>query len=237
MPPATATFTPFPAIGGGPSGVEVAQDPTPNERQLTATAFIQNVTLEAQGTAGIPTATIPTATTDPAQQAQPTFTPGADTGVTGAEAQGPVATSFPDCDYLILPGETLSQIARSYNLQTEDVANYNGITNPDFIEAGDTISIPGCGNNPTPTPTQDPSGPQAGTTTPEGLPDNTNGPVTYITQPGDNIYNLSEAFGVTMRALWNANISVVPNINVLSVGEELTIPQRTEPIETATPSP
>lgn len=240
--PITPTMTPFQpdAIGGGPNNVptEVSQDATLNPQQLTATAFILQVTQNAAGTAGV---TIPTSETDtstitettPVPNQGVTDTTGTTTENTGQQAG---ATSYPDCQEFIDPGETLSQIASTYNIDEDDLANYNQLTNKDYIKAGDYLNIPGCGRNPTPTPTLSPE--DTGSTTGPAIdPDNSAGPVSYIVQAGDNIYNLSVRFGVTMSELWNANRSSVPDINVLSEGLQLTIPQRSQPVGTSTETP
>jgi LysM repeat protein len=137
-------------------------------------------------------------------------------------------------------------------MDTSTLINANPalITNEDYIRAGDILTIPGCGRNPTPTPI---GGGAVGTPTPFfGTPpgfgsggatgtdgsatlDNTTGPIQYVVQAGDNVYQLSVRFGVTMRAIQNANPRLRDDINYLVVGEALTIPARTI-FDTPTPT-
>ncbi|PJF39368.1 MAG: hypothetical protein CUN55_14545 [Phototrophicales bacterium] len=223
------TITPFPIpIGGGPSTdpTLVAQSgfETPNPQQITATYIIQQATQNAAATLGTPPITIG-ATTDPlAGQG------GVDSSTTGQFA--PTATGFPDCTIRIPPDISLSQIARQYNLTTEALAAYNNITNPDYIRAGDELIIPGCGLNPTPTPTINPTT-GAGTTQP--VYDNSTSQIVYTVVEGDTIYKLSERFGVTMTQIITLN--PIADINLISVGQQLIIPPRSRPVTTLTPTP
>ncbi|NDJ84451.1 MAG: LysM peptidoglycan-binding domain-containing protein [Chloroflexi bacterium] len=248
----TPTFTPFPpptagfdaGIGGGSEGVTgeggqtdqavptstptqaqetvVAQDGSPTllPNQATATAFIVGATQTAAALQGtiFPQETALDGSGGAAPQAQPTAT-----------------QEYPDCEHYIEPDSTLSSIARTYNLDVDTIAAYNNITNPNIIRAGDTLIIPGCGRiPPTPTPTPDPLTPGGGGQSgpPQDL-DNSQGPVTYSVEPGDNLYQLSQRFGVTMSAILNANPRIT-DINLLSVGQEVIIPQRTTEVDTET---
>lgn len=219
-PASTETFTPFPSLTPTPSAQIVAQEPSPNQQQQTATAII--LTFEAsQGTI------YPTATTfDGGQQPGATQPP-----VVEGPTQLPPGF-LPDCEYYIEPGDRLGNIAITYNMTVETLANYNNITNPNFIEAGDTIMIPGCGRNPTATPTVTPD--------PTNAPEynNSTGPIQYEVQAGDNIYRLSVRYGVTMREILVANPGIT-DINSIFVGETLTIPTRSqfETDTTTTPAP
>ncbi|MBI5928862.1 MAG: LysM peptidoglycan-binding domain-containing protein [Chloroflexi bacterium] len=226
IPQITSTFTPFPSLTltiaptivaqGGGSELQATILP----QQMTATAIIFNATATAAAALGTQLAITP--------QVPIGSTPGG--GITG---QTTPSSQYPDCDYLIQPGDKLGVIARTYNVAIATLASYNNITNWDYIKAGDTIKIPGCGRNPTPTPTGTPgaSGGVAGGT----VLDNSLGPVQYVVQGGDNIYKLSVRFCVSMRDIVNSNPRIT-NINVIATGETLTIPARTQPCGTPTPT-
>lgn len=47
--------------------------------------------------------------------------------------------------YLVRRGDTLSGIARAYGTTWQCLANYNGIRNPSYIQAGKMITIVYCG--------------------------------------------------------------------------------------------
>src|SRR5690606_30493360 len=143
----------------------------------------------------------------------PTATSQFDTGTDG----GSVAITFtptqqyPDCEHYIQPDSTLSQIARLYNLTTEQLRAYNNITNIDLIKAGDTLIIPACGRLPTPTPTINPTTLSQNGGVVSGPPsdlDNSQGPIQYTVVAGDTVYRLSTQFGVSMSAILNANTRI-----------------------------
>jgi len=227
---------------------EVLQQPVdPNQQllpnQLTATAIIQGATatqaaVETIAAGGDPNAGV---------------VPGQDTTQGGGQ-QVIVVTSTPvgqiqDCEYMVGIGETLSAIARRYNLTINDLAIKNNITNPDLIQAGYPIIIPGCGQLPsaaTTVPTVAVNlgqGGQVGGTLPNvgqggavdpGATNNANGPFVYTVQVGDNIYRLSLTYGVTMREILNANPTVT-NMHVIREGQEIVIPgPPTQTISTTT---
>ncbi len=217
QPTATPTFG-----TGGPlptaTTIDVAQLPTQpglTVNQMTATAVIQNATATANAIFALQTQQAGGAVVASPQ----VLTPGAT-----VQVQPTVATT--DCEYLVQIGETLSEIARRYNLTTDQIANYNSITNPNLIRAGYPIIIPGCGRvSPTATPiaTAIPGG-QGGqvSTTPQPT-DNRFGPFTYTVVAGDNIYRISVRFGITMRELLNANPQII-NMNVIREGQQITVP-------------
>lgn len=45
-------------------------------------------------------------------------------------------------EYIVRKGDTLSAIARSYNVTVAELASANGIRNPNFIQVGQTLRIP-----------------------------------------------------------------------------------------------
>ncbi|MCU1366208.1 MAG: hypothetical protein JWL72_4859 [Ilumatobacteraceae bacterium] len=53
----------------------------------------------------------------------------------------PTTTTIPD-HYVIQAGDSLSAIAKMFGLSTQELAAFNGITNPQHIESGQTIKIP-----------------------------------------------------------------------------------------------
>ncbi len=257
QPSPTRTTVPLQAVPrneGGPDllgqggaeapGVELAQAVTPtvetgvqaqqlSPNQMTATAVIGNATATAAANAtiaagGDPNA--PAAVQQPqqggAQQPQAQQQPQQQ-----QQPQVVVVTSAPtnDCEYLVAIGDTLSQIARQYNLSINEIAVANNITNPDLIEAGYPLIIPDCGRDAasataTAAATAGVANAgQGGAASPVGAMDNSQGPFTYTVQAGDRIYQLSLEYGVTMSAILAANPQIT-NMNVISEGQEITIP-------------
>lgn len=149
----------------------------------------------------------------------------------------PTATRDPnmipeDCVHTVARGETAYRIARQWGVTLDAIAQANGLTNLSVLSVGQDLIIPECGTTGiTPTP-----GPQStATPLPQGVfPEATvtettsaeaseaGMQTTYLIQPGDNLYRIALRYGVTMRALANAN--GITNINLIRAGDTLIIP-------------
>lgn len=101
--------------------------------------------------------------------------------------------------HIVQAGETLSQIASRYGLTTAALAQANGISNPNFVYAGQRLTIPG-GNS------------GGGGSAAGGM---------HIVQAGENLSTIAARYGVTTAALANAN--AISNPNHIYVGQRLII--------------
>jgi len=100
-------------------------------------------------------------------------------------------------------GDTLYSIARRFGVTWQAIAAANGLVNPNLIRAGQVLIIP---------------------TLPAPVP----GPVTYVVQPGDNLYRISLRFGVPIEAIIAVNRIVNPWY--IRAGQVLVIPSGTAPV-------
>lgn len=96
-------------------------------------------------------------------------------------------------------GETLTGIAWMYGTSVWAIASANGIWNPNYIRAGQTLVIP-CGYYP-------PVGPCR---------------YYHTVQWGQNLYRISLRYGTSMWAIASAN--GIWNINYIRAGQTLCIP-------------
>jgi LysM repeat protein len=159
----------------------------------------------------------------------PTDTPAVVIVVTATPGAPPTST---ENVYVVQPGDTMFRIANRYNTTVAALAQLNGIVNPNIIRVGQRLVVPVPGGTQPATPVPPPptlTGPTPILVTPtSGLPPATLVPptpapaTTYTVQPGDNLYRISLRFGVTMRALVQANGIV--DANRIFVGQRLTIP-------------
>lgn len=86
--------------------------------------------------------------------------------------------------YVVQYGDTLASIARRFNVSLSELAQVNGITNPNYIYVGQVLTIPGGGNpapqptatQPAPNPTATQPAPQPTATQPAPQPTATNVP-------------------------------------------------------------
>ena len=103
--------------------------------------------------------------------------------------------------YVIEPGDTLSYLALVWGTEVETIVAVNGITDPNHIQVGQVLIIPGSG--------------AAGVQ-----------PVTerlrYVVAPGDNLTWLAERWGTTVERIMEVN--GITNPDRIYVGTELLIP-------------
>ncbi|MCA9899382.1 MAG: LysM peptidoglycan-binding domain-containing protein [Anaerolineales bacterium] len=124
-----------------------------------------------------------------------------------------VVTAVSALTYTVTWGDTLTRIATRFGTNLTTILQANPqISNPNLIYVGQQLEIP-TGDNPTPTP-QPPPG-----STPAPPP---TGSQTYIVQPGDTLSAIARRFNTTITAI--AQASGISNINLIYVGQRLTIP-------------
>jgi LysM repeat protein len=140
----------------------------------------------------------------------PTWTP------TWTPSLSPPPTNCPPpvgwLPYYVQAGDTLERIAAAYRTSVAELQQANCMTAAELLP-GSVIYVP-----PLPTPTPLPCG------RPYGW-------IVYIVQPGDTLYHLSQAFGVSIANLQTANC--MGSSTLLHVGDKLYVP----PWATRTPSP
>lgn len=114
--------------------------------------------------------------------------------------------------------ETLSSIAALYGVNSNTLIEVNNILNPDALQVGQTLLIPGVAA----------PGAAAGSSTsaPETTTTNPQDPVIHVVQPGETLSSIAGLYSVSA-----ADISTVNNIgnpNLLRAGQRLIIPGVTQ---------
>ncbi|WP_428099151.1 LysM peptidoglycan-binding domain-containing protein [Candidatus Rariloculus sp.] len=124
-------------------------------------------------------------------------------------AEDRYAAQRPDEYHRVRSGETLSEISEQYRVSLAALVRINGLSNRNFIRAGQLITLPVTGPSLPPTLALAAGGQGSG-----------NG--AYIVRRGDSIALIARAFGVEEAALSRAN--GVGNRNLIYPGQVLTIP-------------
>jgi len=113
--------------------------------------------------------------------------------------------------YVVQWGDTLYAIASRYGTNAGAIVSLNGLSNPDFIYAGQRLQIPGSGTPASPTST-----------------------CIYVVRRGDTLTRIALAYRTTVWALTIANNLANPSF--IWVGQRLVIPGCSDPAA-ATPTP
>ena len=110
------------------------------------------------------------------------------------------------------PGDSLSRIAREFETTAQEIAQINGIVNPNSIFRGQQLIIPLA--EPA---TADASAVPEASATPSAQSE-----MLYTIQPGDTLYRISLEFDVPLAELIEANN--IENAGRIAVGEQIVIP-------------
>jgi LysM repeat protein len=138
----------------------------------------------------------------------------------------PTPTALPTdnpCQHTVQPGEWLSKIARMYNLTNQDFLRANPWlqNNPDRLQPGDVLAVPGCA--PRVSGSVPPAAQPPAPVDPAALP--TPIPLTeriYTVVPGDTLGAIARKFGITVQQLRQAN--GILEGDFIRVGQQLKIP-------------
>lgn len=136
-------------------------------------------------------------------------------GMTEAGAPTPTPEPF---RYTVEPGDTLSSIARKFNVTTIAIVEANGLLDPNSVVVGQEFLIPGY---------QPPAAGQTGAPQDETAGSAASGAeVVHVVQPGEGLLEIATKYGVDANALAQANN--ITNRNLLRVGQRLVIPGLTQ---------
>jgi LysM repeat protein len=113
--------------------------------------------------------------------------------------------------HIVRWGETMYSIARRYGTSVQAVLNANGLSNPNYIYAGQRLIIPGGGGGGGSAPSTGGGGGSA-----------PSGGSVHVVQRGQTLYSIARWYGTSVSAIMNAN--GLSNPNFIWVGQRLTIP-------------
>lgn len=101
-------------------------------------------------------------------------------------------------NYVIQKGDTLSAIASRFGTTVDELANKNGIKNPNLIYTGTTILVPS--------------------------EEKTTNETIYVVQAGDNLSKIAQKYNTTWQKIYEKNKSTIgSNPNLIHAGQKLII--------------
>lgn len=145
--------------------------------------------------------------------------------------------------YIVQPGDTLFAIARRFGITVQAIVQANGLFNPDFLLAGQSLLIPGSTAVTTPPPPE----PVAATPKPEPeitpvpSPDQPLPPAAqetvYVVQGGDTLFGIARRFNITIMAIMALNH--IPNPRLIYPGQSLRLASHSSgsPVGVVPPNP
>jgi LysM repeat protein len=116
-------------------------------------------------------------------------------------------------EYTVAVGDTLSKIALRHGVSVEELAQANGIVDPDYILSGQVLLVPRPGEDAYSTPM---------------VGGETSGGGAYVVQLGDTLSEIAEGVGVPVSAIAGANGRT--DAHFIVEGQMLTIPVVESPL-------
>ncbi|WYZ35156.1 hypothetical protein EsH8_I_001432 [Colletotrichum jinshuiense] len=132
---------------------------------------------------------------------------------TTTAAATPTCSPGPTVEYTVVSNDTLTIISQKFGSGICDIANANGLTNPNFISLGQVLKVPTYVCNPDNTSCLAKEGDATCVV---------DGPATYTIVSGDTFFIVAQRFGLDVNALLAANQGVDPLL--LDVGDVINIP-------------
>jgi murein DD-endopeptidase MepM/ murein hydrolase activator NlpD len=125
--------------------------------------------------------------------------------------------------YIVKKGETLWSIAQEYNLSVNLILATNNIANPELISIGQEMKIPSHKNAVAETKIINQAVIEKNNNVNNNIsqPENAE-PIVYTAKAGDNLWNISRKYGVSMEVI--VSVNNLKEKDLLSLGQKLEIP-------------
>jgi len=146
---------------------------------------------------------------------------------------------MPNTTYKVASGDSASVIAQKNNTTVAELQKLNPqyaqfVKNPNYIQAGWTLNLPGAAPALTPAPTSQPIPAPVPAPTPAPAPASAGG--SYIVPSGSNLTLAARAMGISLQQLLDANPEYKSNPNMVRAGAVLKHPG-TSPAPAPSPTP
>ena len=126
-------------------------------------------------------------------------------------------TPAADNIYVVQSGDSLSKIAVRHGVKAADIAELNGIKDPNKINAGTKLLLPAYA-----TPSQSKPSTAKPAAAPAKAEKNAEGQTVHVVKSGDALSKIAKAYGVKQSAIIEAN--GIKDPNKINIGTKLVIP-------------
>jgi len=159
-----------------------------------------------------------------------------DSSAQPADAVDNDAAQTSACTYTIKPADMLSLIAADYGVTVVTLMQLNGITDPNLIQIGQVVQIPGCGQpakaapeSAVAQPVDPPVADDADAAEPPAQPEPTEpesvespAQTIHVVAPGDTLGAIAQRYGVELSAV--VSLNSIANPSLIVVGQQIVIP-------------
>lgn len=127
--------------------------------------------------------------------------------------------------HTIEKGETLWQIAQAHDVSLDELIDANpDITDPNDVWPGQILAIPEDSKPGVVVPNKQPCRPQRPSDSIEDWETQLPRPMIYVVKSGDTLYNLAQAFGLTVADIMAVNRQI-SDADQIMAGQKLFIPR------------
>ena len=123
-------------------------------------------------------------------------------------------------DHVVQAGETLAAIAEKYGFPLDTILDVNGLQDPDAIQVGQVIRIPGFANEEAPLTETEPAAAEPPPAAAPPAPAAT-GSTVHVVRPGEWVSTVAGLYGVSVQSIIDAN--GLANPDRISIGQFLEI--------------
>jgi LysM repeat protein len=208
----------FKGKAAGTSGISLESVTLADETAMPIAANTTDGEITVRCTGGEPTVVATPIPTRPGGSGRPTTAPSTPwptkTAVPGGGKPTVPGPGTGGCTHIVKLGETLYSIARYQGVSVAAISAANGISNPNYIYAGQRLTIPGCGGTGKPTVPDPGKGPGHGSGAGPGCQ-------THYVKPGETLYSLAYMYGDSVNGIASRNGIVNPNM--LWAGQGVTV--------------
>ncbi len=146
--------------------------------------------------------------------------------VPGISQRGLPTPTPPPFEYTVQAGDALGTIAQQFGVDQTTLLSANSLSDPNNLQPGQTLLIPGVENTQAAVDSGDDSGGDAGddgaATDTDDAPAAAGAQATHVVQPGEQLGAIAQLYGVSAAEIAAAN--GLQNANIIRPGQELIIP-------------
>ncbi len=142
----------------------------------------------------------------------------------GISQEGLPTPTPPPFEYTVQQGDALGSIAQEFGVDQTTLLNANALADPNNLQPGQTLVIPGVANTGSAAANDASSGEEASEAQSDAAP--AGAQATHVVQAGEQLAQIAQLYGVSAAEI--ALVNGLQNANIIRPGQELIIPGVTQ---------